>query len=60
MGRRLQVAWQESESERKQRYHSEQHGERKARFQAFWFLRQGKRVAAVVAVRGGTYRTLQD
>lgn len=59
MGRRLQVEWQESESELKQRYQSEKHGERRARLQAFWLLRQGKRVADVVAVLGVNYRTLQ-
>ena len=60
MGRRLQIEWQESESELKQRYQSEKHGERRARLQAFWLLRQGKRVADVVAVLGVNYRTLQD
>jgi transposase len=60
MGRRLQVEWQESESELKQRYQHEKHGERRARLQALWLLRQGKRVADVVEVLGVNYRTVQD
>lgn len=60
MGRRLQLEWQESESELKQRYQNEKHGERRARLQALWLLRQGKRVADVVAVIGDHYRTLQE
>jgi hypothetical protein len=60
MGRRLQIEWQASESERKQRYQSEKHGERRARLQALWLLRQGQRVADVGAVLGVNYRPLQD
>jgi len=60
MGRRLQVEWHESECELKQRYQSEKHGERRARLQALWLLRQGKCVADVVAVIGVNYRTLQE
>lgn len=60
MGRRLQIEWQESEGELKRRYQSEKHGERRARLQALWLLRQGKRVADVVAVIGVNYRTIQD
>src|SRR3712207_5105842 len=33
MARRLQIEWQESASDLKQRYQSEPHGERRARFQ---------------------------
>ena len=60
MGRRLQLEWHESESELKQRYQSEKHGERRSRLQALWLLRQGKRVADVVEVLGVNYRTVQD
>ena len=60
MGRRLRLEWQESESELKQRYQSEKHGERRRRLQALWLLRQGKRVADVVEVLGVHYRTVQD
>jgi transposase len=59
MGRRLQLEWHESESELKQRYQSEKHGERRTRLQALWLLRQGKRVADVVEVLGVNYRTVQ-
>ena len=47
MGRRLQLEWHESESELKQCYQREKHGERRTRLQALWLLRQGKRVADV-------------
>lgn len=60
MGRPLQLEWHESESELKQRYQSEKDGERRTRLQALWLLRQGKRVADVVAVIGVNYRTIQE
>lgn len=60
MGRRLQIEWQESESELKQLYQRERHPQRRTRLQTLWLLRQGQRIADVVRVIGVNYRTVQD
>jgi transposase len=60
MGRRLQVAWQETVEELKRRYQAEKHPQRRTRLQALWQLRQGKRIQDVVDTAGVSYRAVQN
>jgi len=53
MGRPLAMAWQESESELKERYLAEKHPQRRTRLQALWWLCQGQSMAAVRVDRPG-------
>lgn len=59
MGRKLEVKWQETTAELKERYRKERNSERKTRLHAFWQLRQGKTMKEVTELVGIGYRTLQ-
>ena len=43
MGRTLQMDWQETAEELKQRYRREKHPQRRERLFALWHIRHGKR-----------------
>ncbi len=60
MGKRLQVEWQETAEELKRLYKQERHPQRRTRLQALWHLRQGDRIAEVVAKVGVAYRSVQN
>jgi transposase len=60
MGKQLEVGWQESIEELKQRYKSEGHPQRRTRLQALWHLRRGKRIEDVVEITGASYRSVQQ
>lgn len=60
MGRKLELDWQETASELKNRYRKERNSERRTRFHAFWQLRLGKSMKDVAKLVGMTYRTLQN
>jgi transposase len=60
MGRTLQLEWQETASELKERYRKERNSERKIRLHAFWQLRLGRTLKEVAELVGIGYRTLQD
>ncbi len=60
MGGRVQVQWQESSEELKQRYQKEVHPRRRARLQALWQLHLGKRIQDVVDLTGASYRSVQQ
>jgi len=60
MGQRIQVEWQETADEMKQLYKQERHPQRRARLQALWHLREGYRIADVVAKVGVAYRSVQN
>ena len=60
MGKRVEVGWQESSEELKQRYQREEHPQRRTRLQALWHLRQGKRIEDVVEITGASYRSVQQ
>ena len=60
MGRTLEIEWQETASELKQRYHKARNSERKTRLYALWQLRLGKTLKDVAELVGIGYRTLQD
>jgi transposase len=60
MGRTLELEWQETASELKQRYRRERNSERKTRLHAFWQLRLDKTMKDVAELVGIGYRTLQD
>ena len=55
----LNVDWQESSEELKQRYQKEVHPQRRTRLQALWQLRQGKCIGDVVDLTGASYRSVQ-
>ena len=60
VGRHVEIIWQESEAELKQRYQHESHRQRRTRLQALWLMRQGKsmgEVAQVVAIHPHTLQT---
>ena len=59
MGRQMEIEWQESEEELKQRYRRETHPQRRTRLQALWLLRQGMSMNQVSFLIGVHYRTLQ-
>jgi transposase len=59
MGQRLQVEWQETAEELKALYVKEKHRQRRTRLQAFWHLRNGKRVQDVVEMVGVDCRVIQ-
>jgi len=59
MGRSLQVDWQETEEELKQRYRREKHPQRRERLFALWHLRTGKRIEDVSQLTGTAYRVIQ-
>ena len=59
MGRFLEIEWQETTSELKNRYRRERNLERKMRLHTFWQLRLGKTLKEVVELVGIGYRTLQ-
>ena len=60
MGRKLEIDWQETASELKERYRKEHNSERQTRLHAFWQLRLGKTLNEVAELVGIGYRTLQD
>ncbi len=60
MGQRVQIQWQESGEELKQRYQQEHHYQRRTRLQALWQLREGKRIQEVVERVGVSYRAVQN
>jgi len=59
MGRRLQVDWQETAEELKQKYRSEKHPQRRERLMTLWHLRAGKRVKEVSQMTGTDVRIIQ-
>jgi transposase len=59
MGRQLQLEWNETAIELKERYLQEAHPQRRTRLQALWHLRCGKPLSEVAAIVGIAYRTLQ-
>lgn len=59
MGRKLEIDWQETASELKERYRKERNSERQTRLHAFWQLRLGKPMKEVAELVGIGYRTLQ-
>jgi transposase len=59
MGHTLQVEWQETADDLKQRYRQEKHVQRRERLLVLWHLRQGKRVEDVVQMTGRGYRLIQ-
>lgn len=59
MGRRLQVAWQETAEELKQKYRREKHPQRRERLMTLWHLREGKRVKDVSQMTGTDVRIIQ-
>jgi transposase len=59
MGRQLQLEWNETAIELKERYLQEAHPQRRTRLQALWHLRCGKPSSEVAAIVGIAYRTLQ-
>ena len=60
MGRVLQVEWQETVEDLKQRYRQEKHVQRRERLLVLWHLRQGKRVEDVAQITGTGYRLIQS
>jgi transposase len=59
MGRHVEIKWQESEEELRQRYRQETNAQRRTRLHALWLLRQGKSISEVSKLVGVHYRTLQ-
>ena len=59
MGRRLQVDWQETAEELKQKYRREKHAQRRERLMTLWHLREGKRVQEVSQMTGTDVRIIQ-
>lgn len=58
-GRPLHVPWKESAEELKAMLDKERDPRRRSRLQAFYLLRQGKRISDVTDVVGADYRTVQ-
>lgn len=59
MSRRLQVEWQESAEELKQKYRTEKHPQRRERLFAFWHLSQGKQIKEVSEMTATPERVIQ-
>lgn len=59
MGRALQVEWQETAEDLKQRYRQEKQVQRRQRLFVLWHLRQGKRVEEVAQMTATGYRLIQ-
>ena len=59
MVKRLEIDWAESAEELEACYKGEKQVERRTRLLALWHLRQGKRIADVVAMLKVSYRTVQ-
>jgi DNA-binding transcriptional regulator YbjK len=59
MGRSLQVEWQETADDLKQKYREEKQVQRRERLLVLWHLRQGKRVEDVAQMTGRGYRLIQ-
>lgn len=59
MGRSLEVEWQESAEELKQKYRAEKHPQRRERLFTFWHLRLGKQVKEIAELMGTSERVIQ-
>lgn len=59
MSRRLQIEWQETAEELKQRYRQEKHPQRRERLMTFWQLCGGKQVKEVSHMTGTDVRVIQ-
>ena len=59
MGRRLQIEWQETPEELKNRYRQEKHLQRRERLMSFWHLCEGKQVKEVAEMTGTDVRVIQ-
>jgi len=60
MSRRLQIEWQETAEELKQRYRQEKHPQRRERLMTFWHLCEGKQVKEVSQMTGTDVRVIQE
>lgn len=58
-GRPLEIDWNETVEELRQRYEAERNAHRRARLRALWLLRQGHTIGEVVREVGVDYRTVQ-
>jgi len=59
MGRSLEVEWQESTEELKQKYRAEKHPQRRERLFTLWHLRLGKQIREMSAMIGTDERVIQ-
>jgi len=59
MGRSIEVEWQESTEELKQKYRTEKHPQRRERLLTFWHLRMGKSIRELSAMTGTDERVIQ-
>ena len=59
MGRRLEVEWQESAEELKQKYRAEKHPQRRERLFTLWHLCSGKPIREMSAMTGTNERVIQ-
>lgn len=60
MARKLQIDWQESETELYQLYKQEKSYQNRTRLQALWLLRPGRTMKEVAGLVGVHYRTVQE
>lgn len=60
MGRGVNVDWQESSEELKERYLKEAHPRRRTRLQALWQLSRGKPIEVVADLTGASHRSVQQ
>lgn len=59
MGRSLQVEWQESSEELKQKYRAEKHPQRRERLFVLWHLHSGKQIRQMSKMIGTDERVIQ-
>jgi len=59
MARRLQVDWEESAEELKQKYRAEKHVQRRERLLTLWHLRLGKPIREMAELTGTDERVIQ-
>ena len=59
MGRRLQIKWEETAEELRQKYRAEKHLQRRERLMTLWHLREGKQVKQVSQMTGTDVRIIQ-
>jgi len=59
MGRNLQVEWQESAEDLKQKYRAENHAQRRERLFTLWHLRLGKQIRQMSEITGTDERVIQ-
>lgn len=57
---RLQVEWQEDEATLKKLYQQEKGHQNRVRWQALWYLRQGRTIGETADLLGVHYRTIQE